>query len=97
MYVGRSVGLSKGNPYKKYVCQKSVGGITWPKNAHAQSQLGAVNRSVTPVLFISTNARAALAWMKKKPNKNVHLEMRNLKQMELQRPKNRGKKGREKR
>ena len=28
MYVGRSVGLSKGNPYKKYVCQKCVGRIT---------------------------------------------------------------------
>ena len=47
-------GFSKRNPYKKYVCQKCVGGITWPKNAHAQSQLGAINRPVTPVLFIST-------------------------------------------
>ena len=43
-----------GNPYKKYVCQKFVVGITWPKNAHAQSQFGAVNRPVTPILFIST-------------------------------------------
>ena len=32
------VGLSVGNPYKQYVCQKCVGGITWPKHAHAQSQ-----------------------------------------------------------
>ena len=48
------VGLSKGNPYKKYVCQKCVGGIMWPKNAHAQSQFGGVNRPVTTVLFIST-------------------------------------------
>ena len=71
-----------------------MGGITWPKTPHAQSQFGGVNRPVTPVLFISTTvyARAALAWMKKKPNKNVHLEMRNLKQTELQRQKNRGKK-----
>ena len=37
--------------------------------------------------------RAALAWTKKKPKINVHLEMRNLKQTELQRLKNRGKKG----
>ena len=35
-------------------CQKYVGGITWPKNTHAQSQFGGVNRPVTPVLFIST-------------------------------------------
>ena len=40
-------------------------------------------------------ARAALAWTKKKPKKQhkVHLEMRILKQTELQRLKNRGKKG----
>ena len=31
-----------GNPYKKCVCQKCVGGITWPKHAHAQSLFGAV-------------------------------------------------------
>ena len=30
------------------VCKKCVGGITWPKDAHAQSQ------PVTPVLFITT-------------------------------------------
>ena len=70
------VGLSIGSPYKKtYV--KMHGQITWPKNVHAQSQFGVVNRPVTPVFLLY--ARAALAWMKKKPNKNVHLEMRNLK------------------
>ena len=36
------VGLSMGNPYKKYVCQKCVGGITWPEHPHAQSQFWAV-------------------------------------------------------
>ena len=68
---------------QKPACSKSVWGGG-----------GGVNRPVTLVLFISTTvyARAALAWMKKKPNKNVHLEMRNLKQTELQRQKNRGKK-----
>ena len=76
------VGLSKGNPYKNI----------YVKNAWAEL-CGPKTRMFT-VLFISTTvyARAALAWMKKKPNKNVHLEMRNLKQTELQRQKNRGKK-----
>ena len=31
-----------GKPYKKYVCQKCVGEITWPKHAHAQSLFWAV-------------------------------------------------------
>ena len=45
MYVGMSV-----------VCQiNCVGGITWTKHTHAQSQvMGCYNRPVTPVLFIST-------------------------------------------
>ena len=51
IYVCRFV---NGKPIQKYVCQECVGGITWPKNAHAQSQFGAVNRPVTPILLIST-------------------------------------------
>ena len=76
MYVGMSV-----------VCQiNCVGGVTWTKHAHAQSQV--LGTRVIHFLY----ARA-LAWTKKKPKKSVHLEMRNLKLTELQRLKNRGKKG----
>ena len=38
----RYVSLSTGNPYKKRRMPKCVGGITWPKHAHAQSQFWAV-------------------------------------------------------
>ena len=54
-------------------CPKCVGRIT---DAHAQSQLG------TPVLFIRLRDRATLAWTEEK---NVHLEIENLKQTEFQR------------
>ena len=50
----RSVVCLKETHTKNTYVKKCVGGITWPKNEHAQSQLGAVNRPVTPVLFIST-------------------------------------------
>ena len=46
----------------------------------------------TRVIHLDYYARAALAWMKR----NVHFEMRNLKQTELQRLKNRGKKAEDK-
>ena len=36
------VGLSTGNPYKKIRMPVCVGGITWPKHVHAQSQFWAV-------------------------------------------------------
>ena len=53
-----------------YVCcgPKSVGGNTWAKRAHAQSQYCAGKiRPVTPVLLISTvYAIAALAWTEEK-------------------------------
>ena len=42
IYVCRNVGLSMGNPYKKRRMPKCMGGITWPKEAHAQSQFWAV-------------------------------------------------------
>ena len=88
-YVGMYVGLSTKNMYAKMRGQNYMAQTC----ACSNSVLGSYNRPVTPVLFISTiYARAALAWMKKKPKK-VHLEMRNLKQTELQRLKNRGKKG----
>ena len=56
----------------------------------SKSVLGGKIRPVTPVLFISTiHARVALAWTEQM----CSLEMRNLKQTELHRLKNRGKKG----
>ena len=51
------------------------------KHAHAQGQFGAVKTDQWhPYYSFRLYARAALAWTKR----NVHLEMRNLKQMELQ-------------
>ena len=69
--------------YKKYVHQN-----VWAK----LRKVGFGQLKPTCDTHIILYARAALAWMKKKP-KNVHLEMINLKQTELQRLKNRGKKG----
>ena len=74
------------------VCRgpKSVGGIMWAKHAHAQSQYWAVKSDQChPYYSFRLCARAALAWSEE----NVNLEMRNLKQTELHRLKNRGKKG----
>ena len=42
IYIYMYVGLSMGNPYKKYVCQICVIGMMWLKDAHAQSQFWAV-------------------------------------------------------
>ena len=61
------VGLSKGNPYKKYVCQKCEGEIMWPKHAHAQSQFWAVKTD--PYYSFQLYAGAALALMEKNNNK----------------------------
>ena len=56
-HIGYSIEIS-GDIYVGMfvVCQiNCVGGITWTKHAHAQSQvLGCENQPVTPVLFIST-------------------------------------------
>ena len=58
--------------------------------AHAQSQFWAVKTDQQhPCYSFRLYARAALACYEK----NIHLEMRNLKQTELQRLKNSGKKG----
>ena len=65
-----------GKPIQKYVCQKCVGGITWPKNVHAQSQFGVVNRPVTPVLLISTIRSSSFSMDEKEAEL---LQMRNLK------------------
>ena len=59
------------------------------KCACSQSVLSSKIRPVTPVLFILTNARAAIVWTEEKRS----LKMGNLKHIELQRLKNRGKKG----
>ena len=48
---------------------------------------GRLNSTLTPVLFILLYTRAALEWAK--ATTNVHLEMRNLKQTEIQRLKQR--------
>ena len=58
--------------------------------ACSKSVLGGKIRPVTPVLFVST---MRLVWT---DEKRVHLEMRNLKQTELHRLKNRGKKAEDK-
>ena len=73
------------------VCQiNCVGGITWPKRM-LKVFWGAV-KPVTPTRVIHFLYARALAWTKE-AEKSVHLEMRNLKLTELQRLKNRGKKG----
>ena len=59
-------------------------------HAHAQSFLGRLNSDTRVIHFLYARA---LAWTKKKLKKSIHLEMRNLKLTELQRLKNRGKKG----
>ena len=51
IYVCMSVFL--GKPIQKRRMPKCVGGIMWPKHAHAQSQIWAVTTE-TPVLFILT-------------------------------------------
>ena len=74
------------------VCRgpKSVGGITWAKHAHAQSHYWVVKSDQChPYYSFRLYARAALAWTEEKRS----LEMRNIKQTELHRLKNRGKKG----
>ena len=46
---------------------KCLGGITWPKHVHAQSQFGAVKTDLRhPCYSFRLYTRAALAWMKKK-------------------------------
>ena len=60
--LGCSFEISRDICIYVYMCvcrgSKSVGGITWAKRAHAQSQywavLGGKIRPVTPVIFIST-------------------------------------------
>ena len=74
--------------YVSVVCQ--LHRRNYVAHAHAQSHFWAVKTDLWhPCYWFRLRARAALAWRKR----NVHLEMRNLKQTELQRLKNRGKKG----
>ena len=68
----------------RYVCrvQKCVGGIMWPKRAHAQGQIWVFKTDLWHLYYsFWLYARAALALMKKKRS----LGMGNLKQTELQR------------
>ena len=69
--------------------QKCIGVITWPKHVHVQSQIWEVKTDLRcPCYSFRLYARAALEGRKR----NVHLGMGTFKQIELQRPKNRGKK-----
>ena len=105
--LGCSIEISRDICIYVYMCvcrgPKSVGGITWAKRAHAQSQYLTVKSDQCHSYYsFRLYARAALAWTEEKRShrretftqkRNVHLEMRNLKQTELHRLKNRGKKG----
>ena len=82
----------------RFVClgmPKCVGGITWPKNAHAQFWVGKNDlRHLCYSFLLYRNARASFSMDEIEAEKNnVHLDVRNSKQRELQRLKNRGKKG----
>ena len=59
-----------GKPIQNICMPKCVGGITWPKHAHAQSQLKPTCDTCI-IHFYIVYAKAAFAWMKKKP-KNVN-------------------------
>ena len=67
-----------------------------PKNAHAQFWAVKNDLRHPCYSFLLYGYARALAWTKKKPKKTVHLEMRNSKQRDLQRLKNRGKKAEDK-
>ena len=98
--LGCSIEISRDIYIYMCVCQfvclrmpKCVGGITRPKNAHAQ--FWTVKNDLRHPCYsflLYGYATAALAWTKKKPKKNVQRSLRN-KQRDLQRLKNRGKKG----
>ena len=83
MNVYQYVGLSTGNPYKKYVCQNA-----WVElHGHNMRMLKVSFGQLKPTCDTRTlYARAALAWTK-------NIEIKNLKRTELQRLNNRGAKG----
>ena len=69
---------------------KCIGGITWPKHAHAHSQFGAVKTELLHLCYLfGLYARAALAWTKKKRS----LRSEKLKANRASEMKDRGKKG----
>ena len=70
---------------------KCVGGITRSKHAHVQNQFWAVKPTCDTriIHFFYTESSFSVD---EKQNQKVHLEMRNLKQTNFQRWKNRGKK-----
>ena len=62
-----------GTIFLVYICiyvyrmSKCVGGITWPKHGHAQSQFGPVKTNLWYAYYsFLLYARAALTWMEKK-------------------------------
>ena len=72
--------VSTKNMYAKMCGQNYVAKI----RECSRSVLGR-SRPVTPVLFISTIHLSNVSMDEKEAKKNIHLEMRNLKQRELQR------------
>ena len=72
MSVCRFVNDSMGNPYKKSACQ------------NAWADIRSTNMHMLKVSFRSLKQGAASSFSVEE-NKNVHFEMRNLKQTELQR------------
>ena len=78
-----------GNRYKKYVCQNAWAEYVAQKSACSKSVWGGKHTCDTHIIhFLYT--RAALAWYKKE---TTSLRNEKLKATELQRLKNRGKKG----
>ena len=64
---------------------KSVGGITWPKHMHAQSQFCKVKIKVTPMLFISTICYSSFSMDKKRSLRNEKLKVNRDSETEEQR------------
>ena len=87
IYVGMYVGLST----KKYVCHNAWAELRGPNTCMLKISLGQLKPILChPYYSFLLYARAALAWTKK----NVQLENNDkVKQTELDRLKNRGKKG----
>ena len=64
--ISRDIYMSVGRSVGRYVCRgpKCVGGITWAKRAHAQSQFWAVKSD--PYYSFLLYPRAALTWTEEK-------------------------------
>ena len=105
LYVCRFVDVCLWETHTNICMPKCVGGITWSKQAYAQSQFWEFETKCHLILpssgqLMIPDTRIIHFYMleqlnmdEKEAEKNIHLEMRNLKQTELQRLMNRGKKG----